>query len=147
MPYEPRVRVSRVIPASAEAVWNAVREFDSIDEWHPVITDCTIDDGASPVQGGAVRDFRAGDRTVRERLLAHSDVDRYYQYTMAGQGGTKVDYLSELRVEPITESGEALATWTAHYDIVEGGDPAEEKEHLTNVFSGGLGGIHDAFSE
>ncbi|AUV84176.1 hypothetical protein C2R22_21625 (plasmid) [Salinigranum rubrum] len=147
MAYQPRVRVSQVIPSSAPAVWDAVREFDSIDEWHPVIEDCTIDEGKSPVQIGAVRDFTAGDRTVRERLEAHSDVDRYYQYSMEGEGGDKVDYLSELRIQPITETNESLATWTAHYDVVEDGDPEGEAEHLTKVFSGGLNTLRDQFSE
>lgn len=147
MPYKPRVHVSQVIPGSTDDVWDAVRAFDSIDEWHPVIEDCTIDDGKSPVRIGAVRDFTAGDRTVRERLLAHSDVDRYYQYTMTSEDGDKVDYLGELRLDPITESDETLATWTAHYDVVEGGNLQEEAEHLNKVFSVGLSGVRDAFSE
>ena len=146
MPYQPRVLVSQVIPGPVDEVWERVREFDSIDGWHPVIADCTIDGGGSPVQVGVIRDFTAGDRTVRERLVAHSDVDRYYQYTMESDGGAKVDYLSELRVDPITESDRTLATWTAHYDV-EGGDAAAEAEHLNKVFSGGLNTLHDEFSD
>lgn len=147
MPYQPRVHVSQVVPGPTDAVWDAVRGFDSIDQWHPVIEDCTIDGDGSPVASGAVRDFTAGDRTVRERLLSHSDVDRYYQYTMEDGGGDKADYLGELRLDPVTESDETLATWTAHYDVVEGGDPEGEADHLYKVFSGGLNQLRDQFSE
>lgn len=78
--------------------------------------------------------------------MTHSDVDRYYQYTMEGEGDAKVDYLAELRAEPITESDETLVTWLAHYDV-EGGDQEEEADHLYNVFSGGLNMLQDQFSE
>jgi len=146
MPYQPRVSVSQVIPAPVDDVWEAVRDFDSIDEWHPVIEDCTIDEGESSSDVGAIRDFTAGDRTVREVLVAYSDVDRSYQYTMdEGFGGDKVDYLSELSLNPITEGDETLATWWAYYDVVEDGDLEAEAEHLQKVFGGGLGGIHDQF--
>ncbi len=145
MPYQARVLVSQVIPGPINDVWDTVRSFDSIDSWHPGITDCTIDEDRSPVQIGAVRDFQAGDRTVRERLLAHSDVDQYYQYTME-DGGAKTDYLSEFRLIPITESNQTLAKWFAHYDVEEE-KRKEEAEHLNHVFSAGLNNLRDVYSK
>lgn len=146
MPYQPRVSVSQVVPAAADDVWDAVREFDSIDAWHPVIENCSIEDGRGATEVGGVRNFEAGDRTVRERLVAFSDEDRFYQYTMAGSGGNKEGYLSEFSLEPITESEETLVTWFAHFDLTEG-DMDEETEHLQKVFGGGIEGISERFSE
>lgn len=143
MPYQPRVCVSQVIPAPTEDVWAAVRAFDSIDEWHPVIENASIEGGRGPTEVGAVRSFEAGERTVREELVAYSEEDRFYQYSMAGEGD-KEDYLSEFRLTPITETGETLGTWFAHFDL--DGDVEAEREHLNAVFSGGLDGIRETFS-
>jgi len=140
MPHQPRVRVSQVIPAPVEDVWDGARAFDSIDEWHPVIENCTIEDDGGSTEVGSVRNFDAGGRTVREELVAFSEQDRFYQYTMAGEGGNKADYLGEFRLEPITETGETLGIWFAHFDLVEG-SMDEEVEHLENVFGGGLNGL------
>jgi hypothetical protein len=126
-------------------VWDTAREFDSIDQWHPVIENCTIEEGRGSTEVGAVRNFEAGERTVREALVAFSDEDHFYQYTMAGSGGNKEEYLSEFRLDPITASGETLATWHAHFDLIEG-DMDEEREHLETVFGGGLDTLADRFS-
>lgn len=142
---EPRVHVSQVIPAPIEDVWAVARDFDSIDEWHPVIENATIEDGLGSTAVGAVRNFDAGGRTVREELVAFSENDHSYVYTMAGEGGNKEGYLAELSFEPITETGETLGSWHAHFDLLEG-SMAEEVEHLQNVFGGGLNGLREDFS-
>lgn len=146
MPYQPRVLVSQVIPGSPDDVWDRIREFDSFDEWGPgPVTDCTIEGDDAPTQIGAVRRFQAGDRTVRERLVAHSDEDRFYQYTIEEGAAGKEAYLSELRLIPITETGETLARQYAHFDI-DDAEMDEAKEHLEKVFSGSVNGLREEFS-
>ena len=145
MTYQPRVLVSQVIPESADDVWETVRDFGSIDEWHPVITDCTLEGDQSGDQIGSVRDFQAGEKTVRERLVAHSDAERFYQYTILEGGGAKINYHSELRLIPITESDRTLAKWVGYFDV-EDGSMDDAKENLTPVFTGGLNNLKEHFS-
>ncbi len=137
---QPRVTVSDVISAPVDEVWGAIRGFDRIDEWHPAITGCTIEDGLAPDQVGAVRNFQAGEKSLREKLLAHSDQDRSYQYTILDGGGAKVDYLSELRAIPVTESEETLVHWTGVFDAPDSA-MADEKAGVTKVYTAGLEGI------
>lgn len=147
MPYQPRVLVSQVIPGSPDDVWERIREFDTFDEWGPEpVADCTIEGDDAPTQIGAVRRFEVGgERTVRERLVAHSDEERFYQYTILEGAGSKEDYLSELRLIPITETGETLAKQYAHFDAPDE-EMADEKEHLETVFTGALNGLREEFS-
>ena len=138
--------VSQVIPGSPDEVWDVIREFDTFDEWGPgPVENCSMEGDASPTEIGGVRGFEVGDRTVKERLVAHSDEDRFYQYTYVEGAGGKEDYLSELRLIPITETGETLAQQWAHFDIADG-DLTEATEHLEKVYSGGLNGLREEFS-
>ena len=141
---QPRVTVSDVIPAPIDEVWAAIRGFDQIDEWHPAITGCTIEDGLSPDQVGAVRSFQAGEKSLREKLLAHSDIERYYQYTILDGAGPKDDYLSEVRAIPVTEMDETLVVWTGEFDA-DPGAMADEVEGTTTVYTAGLGGLSEQF--
>jgi hypothetical protein len=139
---QPRVTVSGVVAAPIDDVWPAIRAFDSIDDWHPGISDCSIEDGADSVQVGAVRNFKAGEKSLREQLLTHSDQDRYYQYTILDGAGEKTDYLSELRAIPVTEADETLMHWSGQFDAPESA-MAAEKSGVTNVYTAGLEGIRD----
>ena len=141
---QPRVRKSEIVPAPVEDVWEAIREFDSIDQWHPVITDCTIEDGMGSTEIGGVRNFSAGEKSLREQLVAHSDVDRYYQYTILEGAGGKTDYLSELRAVPVTESNETLVIWEGAFDAAPE-DMEAEQDGLTKVYTAGLSHLRDQF--
>jgi hypothetical protein len=141
---QPRVTVSDVIPAPVEDVWAAIRGFDTLDEWHPVITDCTIEDGLATDQVGAVRNFQAGETTLREELLAYSDVERSYQYTILDGGGAKEDYLSEIRAIPVTESDETVVVWTGTFDAPPEA-MADETEGTGKVYRAGLEGLAQQF--
>lgn len=141
---QPRVAVSGVVPAPVEDVWAAVRGFDTIDDWHPGITDCTVESDLTGDQVGAVRSFRAGETSLREKLLAHSDIERYYRYSILEGGGPKEHYLGELRVVPVTESEETLLVWTGTFDAPPE-SMAEEKAGTAEVYRGGLEGLRRRF--
>ena len=146
MSFQPRVLVSRVIPASPDDVWETIREFDTFDEWGPEpATDCHIVGDEAPTQIGAVRQFEVGDRTLQEQLVGHSDEEQFYQYTILEGAGGKEDYLSELRLIPITDTGETLVTYEAYFDI-EPSEMDDAKAHLEKVFSGALSGLHGEFA-
>lgn len=143
---QPRVLHSDVVPAPVDDVWALLREFDSLDVWQSAITDCTIEGEEAADQVGAVRSFQApGDRTLREQVVAHSDIERYYQYTILEGAGAKEDYLAELRAIPITERDETLVVWAGDFDAPPSA-MAEEKEGLTAVYTGGLSGLIDYFA-
>lgn len=141
---QPRVLISEIVPAPVEEVWAEIREFDEIDGWHPGISNCTTEGDRGATEIGAVRNFEAGGRTLREKLIAHSDVDRYYRYTIVEGGGAKEDYLSELRAIPVTESDETLVLWAGEFDA-PAADMEDALSGLRAVYTGGIENLREKY--
>jgi Polyketide cyclase / dehydrase and lipid transport len=126
----PRPYASGVVPASADAVWSLVRDFNSLADWHPAITASELTSG-SGAEVGAVRKLTLGDGgIVVERLLVLDDADRRFTYEFVENPFGARRYVATLRVAPVTATGEAFVEWWAEYDA-EGGD----EERLTDFFA------------
>jgi hypothetical protein len=63
----------------AEDVWEVIRPFDHYG-WAGVQGETIIDNGKADDQVGAVRRFTNGETTIRQVLLAHSDVERCFTH-------------------------------------------------------------------
>ena len=74
---------STVINASAEDVWARIRDFNGLATWHGgLVATSEIEDGRAGDQVGGIRSFTLTDGThLREKLLAHSDLERSYTTT------------------------------------------------------------------
>jgi hypothetical protein len=71
---------SVVLDHSAEAVWAVIRPFGHY-EWAGVDAETTIEEGKRADQVGAVRHVVIPGRSIRQKLLAHSDRERSYTYS------------------------------------------------------------------
>src|SRR5437763_8407617 len=63
---------STVFEQPAEDIWAIVRDFNNYSVWL-ADTESRIENGKSGDAVGAIRNVRIADRTIRQRLLAHSD--------------------------------------------------------------------------
>jgi hypothetical protein len=69
-----RVYSSSVIDAPADRVWEVVRDFNGLPDWHPLIADSRIEGGLAADRVGCIRNFRTRDGgLIREQLLTLSD--------------------------------------------------------------------------
>jgi len=83
-----------------------------------------IEDGLPGTAVGSIRDFAIGDVHTRQRLIAHSDAEKYFSYqslgpTTIGEAGTTrtmLDYIGTLRLRTITEGDRCFAEWSSGYD-------------------------------
>jgi len=130
----PRPYASGVVPASVDAVWEVVREFDGLATWHPAIATSELTSGAEG-QVGAVRRLTLGDGgVVIERLVTLDDGDRSYTYAFDGPNPFGVRrYVSTVRVAAVTDTGQAFVEWWSEYDA----EAADEKK-LDELFGGGV---------
>jgi hypothetical protein len=107
---------STVLDHSAGQVWSVIRPFDHY-AWAGVIAETIIEDGRKGDQVGSVRRVIVGDKTLRQKLLAHSDAERSYSYEFASASPFPVqDYTATIRVTPVTASGKAFVEWWATFD-------------------------------
>lgn len=126
-----RVYVSSVIGAPAEKVWDRVRDFNGLPNWHPRIRDSRIEDAEPPDRVGCVRNFHLqnGD-TIRERLLGLSDYDMFCTYSILESPMPLTDYVATLRLTPVTDGGRTFIEWSAEFDCA-----ADDEDGLV----GGIG--------
>jgi len=141
----PRPYASAVIPASADAVWSLVRDYNGLPGWHPAISDSSMDSGA-PAEVGSVRRLTLGNGgIVVVRLLVLDDADRRYTYEILESPFPVRRYVSTIRVAPVTDSGSAFVEWWSDYDA-DGADEAGLNDTFAGaVYGSGLKALQERF--
>ena len=141
-----RAYVSSVIDASAQKVWERVRDFNGLPKWHPRIQESRIEDALPSDKIGCIRNFtlQNGDN-IREQLLGLSDYDLFYTYAILESPMPLTDYLATLRLTPITDGERCFAEWSAEFNC----SPDDENDLVngisTNVFLGGFDALKRHF--
>ncbi|HEV2674481.1 MAG TPA: SRPBCC family protein [Aliidongia sp.] len=125
-----RSTYSLVLPHAAGTVWSVIRPFDHY-AWAGVPGETVIEDGKLGDQIGAIRRVVTGDRTIRQVLLAHSDLDRSYTYAVCEPSPLAVrNYQATIRVLSVAETDEAFVDWSATFDCDQ-----DERDHWTRYFA------------
>jgi len=141
-----RVYTSSVIDAPADAVWQQVRDFNGLPNWHPGIAESRIEAGAPADRIGCVRNFRTkDDGVIREQLLTLSDFEYECTYSILESPMGVDNYIATLKLTPITDGNRTFAEWSAEFDCA----PDRERE-LTQligqgVFQGGFDALKQRF--
>ncbi|HEX3983198.1 MAG TPA: SRPBCC family protein [Acidisoma sp.] len=110
-----KVFCSSVIPASATRVWQVVRDFASMGQWHPDISDMAMVGGVPSAKVSGVRSFRFGEGALEEQLTLLSDADRSFRYKIKQSGMPWLNYHAGLRVYPVTSGDASFVVWTADW--------------------------------
>ena len=120
---------STVLDRSADEVWAVIRDFGNY-AWAGVAGETLVEEGKAGDAVGAVRSVRSPGRHIRQRLLAHSDIERCYSYEFAGSVPFPVaDYRATLRVTPVVDGDKAFVEWWATFDC-----SPDERERWTAYF-------------
>src|SRR5215470_19700567 len=99
---------STVLDHSAGEVWAVIRAFDHY-VWAGVPAETVIEGGKAGDQVGAVRRVATQGAALRQKLLAHSDVERSYTYALCEPSPFPVrDYVATIRVTPVVEGNRAF---------------------------------------
>ena len=124
------------INASADAVWEVVRDFEGVAEWIGPVTDCTmVGEGV-----GAVRTVTLeGGAEVQERLEALDDAERSLSYSIVSSPLPIENYLATIHVAAASDD-ECEVTWSATFDVAPAAE-AEMKALVEGVFQAGFDGL------
>ena len=136
---------SSVIGAPAARVWERVRDFNGLPDWHPAIAESRIEGGGPADQVGCVRAFRLKDGAfLREQLLALSDFDFSVTYSILESPMGVENYVATLKLTPVTDGDRTFAEWSAEFDCA----PEREDELVAliagDVFQGGFDALERA---
>jgi len=134
-----KVYTSSVIDAPAGRVWTRIRDFNALPDWHPSIADSRIENGEPADKVGCIRNFNLRDGgNIRERLLALSDYDYTYSYSILESPMGVENYVATLKVTPITDGDRAFAEWSAEFDCESGREQELARLIGDDVFQVGL---------
>lgn len=140
-----KVLRSTILPAPVEAVWDMLRDFNGHDQWHPAIETSQIERGLPSDKVGCVRKFKLGDGSeLREQLLALSDADLAYSYCLLETPIPLFNYVSHVRLIPVTDTDHTYWQWEGHFDA-----PADQRDAMigmvgTDIYDAGFGAIRSA---
>lgn len=137
-----------VIDAPIEKVWEVVRGFNDLPKWHPAIANSEIEDGLNPYTIGCVRNFNLQDgESIRETLIAFSELEYTFSYDMLTTGLGLFDYISTMELRPVTDGDRTYIQWSAEFTTAEGAE--EEKADMvgSGVFQGGFAALKEHFSK
>ena len=133
----PKVYVSAVIDAPIEQVWHKIRDFDGLPGWVPAIAASSVSGGPPDRLGCERRLTLAGNgATVVERLLALDDVGYGLGYAIIESPLPIANYVSHIRLRPVTFGKRTFVEWSGEFDVLEGGNPTE----LHGLFAEGVYG-------
>lgn len=113
-----RVHITAVIDAPIEAAWGVLRDFNALPRYHRFFARSEIEDGLPSDRIGCVRNFHTHDGGhIREKLLTLSDRDFTCCYCILEATLPVRNYVSEMRLRPITEGNRTFGEWWAEYDV------------------------------
>jgi mxaD protein len=135
------------IAAPVDKVWAAVKDFDSLNKWHPGFARDEIVKGDNN-KPGAVRKLTIKDGpSFTEELLSFDDAKHAYRYRIIESPLPLRDYVSHITVKPGPKGGSHV-TWTGTFkrkstadNPPEAGNDATATKLITGVYEGGLANL------
>jgi mxaD protein len=135
------------IPAPVDKVWAAVKDFDSLNKWHPGFAQDEIVKGDNN-KPGAVRKLTIKDGpSFTEELLAFDDAKHTYKYRIIESPLPLRDYVSHIAVKPGPKGGSQV-TWSGTFKRKSTSENPPEAESdaagtklVTGVYEGGLANL------
>jgi hypothetical protein len=124
-----------------------VRDFNALPKWTPFVAESRIEQNKPPDQIGCIRNFRLKDGgRIREQLLALSDYEMSFEYSILESPMGVENYLAAFRLIPVTDSDHTFAEWTAEFDASTDREDDLVESIRRDVFAAGLGALKARFN-
>jgi mxaD protein len=147
-----KVVKSVTVAAPVDKAWAAVKDFDSLNKWHPGFAKDEIIKGSNN-KVGAVRRLTVKDGpTFTEELLAFNEANHSYRYRIIESPLPITDYKSSIAVQPAANGGSRI-TWRGTFKRKNSSDKPPEaesdagvKKFVSGVYDGGLDNLKKMLS-
>jgi hypothetical protein len=136
-PGELSVSEQVIIEAAPAAVWDQLKNFDSLHAWHPGFAADEIVEGTNN-QPGAVRKLTLKDGpSMTEELLSYDDAGLAMRYRIIESPLPIDGYVSSMRVGPGSADGTSVVVWESTFKRKNPEPkPDETDEAVTELVSG-----------
>ncbi len=135
------VKKGIVVDASATEVWDYLRDYNAMEDWHPAIVDSfMVGDGMAK---GTIRVLiLSGDARIVEELIRFDDQKMYYTYKITDSPLPLANYEATLSVE--SSNRDSKVVWASTFDAKDVADQ-EATDLVTGVYQAGLEAIRANF--
>jgi len=142
-----KVTKSVDIAAPVDKVWDAIKDFNSLQKWHPGFSSDELVKGENN-KPGAVRKLTVKDGpSFTEELLAFDPATHSYRYRIIESPLPLRNYVSHISVKPNSKGGSHV-TWSGSFKRKSTSDTPPDAENddaaiklVTGVYEGGLGNL------
>ena len=131
------IRVEQEIEATADQVWELVRDFGGIKKWNPGIDSCDVEGEGV----GAIRTIKMGGVAVQERLEHIEEATRTFSYSIVSGPVPVENYLASMTIQDA--DGRAKVTWQSTFDP-KGASEEDCANLFKGVYEGGIAGMREA---
>jgi hypothetical protein len=133
----------RVDLAAAPAkTWEAIKDFNGWQAWHPAFAGTEITKGQGNARG-TVRVLTTMDGAkFTEELVSHDAASRSYQYRISESPLPIEGYISTIEVKG-TPGGSSVV-WSSTFEVKPGASADEVKKAIAGVYRAGLDNLRSA---
>ncbi|MEO8921223.1 MAG: SRPBCC family protein [Caldimonas sp.] len=133
---------STVINAPIARVWAVLRDFNSHDQWHDVVTESRIEGSERGDQVGCVRSFMLKDgNRIREQLLTLSDTEFKSTYCIVEATVPLQRYVSTLTLKPVTDGDRTFWHWESTFSTPTGQERVLREMVAQGVYEAGFANL------
>ena len=122
------------VDAEPQQVWDVVGDPGRIADWLPALT-------SSAAEGGERACTMANGAELKERIVEHSDQERFYTYEIVEAPIPIRSYRSRLSVRG--HDAHSHVDWEAEFEPQEAGQEAELVEMFTQTYREGLESLRE----
>lgn len=139
-----QVKKSITIAAPADKVWEAAKNFNGLNTWHPALASDEIVSGTNNTVGAVRLLTLKGGGTVKEKLLAFDEAGHRYRYAIV-ESVLPVSHYTSSFIVTSTGNDKTLVTWSGRFKRKNLGDAPADNENdkaaidtVSGVYQSGL---------
>ncbi|WEK07819.1 MAG: SRPBCC family protein [Candidatus Pseudomonas colombiensis] len=132
------VEYCALIEADVTRVWNVLKQFGQISQWHPAIPESIIEDGQPDGLVGCIRRLTLQDGAIlREKLLAVDETNLLFSYRFEEAPLPVDNYVARVKLIPLTGKNQTLIQWSARFDTRHPDPQGEQAAGIQSLIEGG----------
>jgi polyketide cyclase/dehydrase/lipid transport protein len=142
----PKLHVTKTVTinAPADKVWNLVKDFNGLNNWHPAVAKDDIVEGTNNTVGAVRLLSLKGGGTIKEKLLAFDPAGHSFRYSIVEGVVPVTSYTSRLSVKA-AGANKSTVTWSGRFQRKNVGDNPADNENdktavdaITGIYQSGL---------